>query len=139
LIWAYTRPGAGRQLDGENKQLSSLEERLALTESRETVPAGGSESLGVGPCECPWNAMPERLTHSGFIAIPPQPNQKGGKNKQDSGTVNERRFEVANGHNRMLSISFLSFISLVFNIYSFEALRSFGATHLPSSASAFGP
>ena len=42
LIWAYTRPGAGRQLDGENKHLSNLEERLALIESREAVPEGGS-------------------------------------------------------------------------------------------------
>ncbi len=42
LIWAYTRPGPARQLDGENKQLSNLEERLALVESREAVPAGGS-------------------------------------------------------------------------------------------------
>ena len=42
LIWAYTRPGAGRQLDGENKQLSNIEGRLALIESREAVLAGGS-------------------------------------------------------------------------------------------------
>lgn len=39
LIWAYTRPGAGRPLDGENEHLSNLEERLALIESREAVPA----------------------------------------------------------------------------------------------------
>jgi len=42
-----------------------------------------------------WNAIPERLTHSGFTAISHHPNQKGGKQKQDSGTVTGRRFEVA--------------------------------------------
>ena len=40
LIWAYTQPGADRQADGENECLSNLEERLALIESREAVPAG---------------------------------------------------------------------------------------------------
>jgi len=32
-----------------------------------------------------WNAIPSELTHLGLIAIPHNPNQKGGKQKQDSG------------------------------------------------------
>ena len=43
LIWAYTRAGAGRRLDGGIMQkLSDLEGRLALVEGREMVAQGGS-------------------------------------------------------------------------------------------------
>ena len=43
LIWAYTRVGAGRQVDdGIMQQLSDLEGRLALVEGREVVAQGGS-------------------------------------------------------------------------------------------------
>lgn len=43
LIWAYTRVGAGPQVDDRiMQQLSDLEERLALIEGRGVIPEGGS-------------------------------------------------------------------------------------------------
>ena len=43
LIWAYTRAGAGPQVDdGIMQQLEDLEARLALVEGREVIAEGGT-------------------------------------------------------------------------------------------------